>query len=83
MAEVRKEVGDKYNLPACTFTAPENKRFKEWKILTGNVAFECLMELEATFFVPEEALVIEAVYETIPRYSLLNPAALSTSVIRR
>jgi hypothetical protein len=32
MADVRKEVGDKYKLPDSTFTAPEGKEFSKWLI---------------------------------------------------
>ena len=32
MASVTKNKGDAYELPACTFTAPEGKEFKAWSV---------------------------------------------------
>lgn len=63
MAEVRKEVGDKYNLPACTFTAPENKRFKEWKI--GTTSYDVGDEITLS-----TSITVKAIWENIPQYTI-------------
>lgn len=63
MADVRKEVGDKYKLPACGFTAPEHKRFKEWKI--GNTSYDVGDEITL-----EESITVKATYENIPQYTV-------------
>lgn len=63
MAQVRKEVGDKYKLPACTFTAPEHKRFKEWKI--GNTSYDVGDEITLS-----ESITVRAIWENIPQYTL-------------
>lgn len=63
MADVRKEVGDKYKLPACAFTAPSNKRFKEWKI--GNTSYDVGDEITLS-----ESVTVKAIWENIPQYTL-------------
>lgn len=59
MAEVRKEVGDKYNLPECTFTAPEGKQFKEWKI--GSTSYDVGDEITLS-----TSITVKATWENIP-----------------
>lgn len=63
MAQVRKEVGDKYKLPTCTFTAPENKRFKEWKI--GTTSYDVGDEITLS-----ESITVRAIWENIPQYTI-------------
>lgn len=63
MAEVRKEVGEKYTLPTCGFTPPEGKRFKEWKI--GNTSYDVGDEITLT-----ESITVKATYENIPEYTI-------------
>jgi len=63
MADVRKEVGDKYKLPTCAFTAPSNKRFKEWKI--GNTSYDVGDEITLS-----ESITVKAIWENIPQYTL-------------
>ena len=63
MAEVRKEVGETYELPACAFTAPENKRFKEWKI--GTTSYDVGDEITLS-----TSITVKAIYENIPTYTV-------------
>lgn len=63
MADVRKEVGDKYKLPTCKFTAPSNKRFKEWKI--GDVSYDVGDEITIS-----TNITVKAIWENIPQYTL-------------
>ena len=63
MAEVRKEVGEKYKLPASTFTAPEGKRFKEWKI--GATSYDVGDEITLT-----TSITVKAIWENIPQYTI-------------
>ena len=59
MAEVRKEVGEKYKLPASTFTAPEGKQFKEWKI--GSTSYDVGDEITLS-----TSITVKAIWENIP-----------------
>ena len=63
MAEVRKEVGDKYKLPVSTFTPPSGKRFKEWKI--GDTSYDVGDEITLT-----TSITVKAIYENIPQYTI-------------
>ena len=63
MAEVRKEVGEKYKLPACGFTAPEHKRFKEWKI--GTTSYDVGDEITLS-----TSITVKATWENIPQYTI-------------
>lgn len=74
MAEVRKEVGDKYELPACTFTAPENKRFKEWKI--GATSYDVGDEITLS-----TSITVKAIWENIPQYTITFDANSGTGTM--
>lgn len=74
MAEVRKEVGEKYKLPACGFTAPEHKRFKEWKI--GNTSYDVGDEITLS-----TSITVKAVWENIPQYTITFDANSGTGTM--
>lgn len=74
MAEVRKEVGEKYKLPASTFTPPEHKRFNNWKI--GNTYYDVNDEITLS-----ESITVKAQWENIPQYTISFDANSGTGTM--